>query len=110
MIFLDDYDEDDGDEDDGDDVPEDHVLDGGRECGNVPGDVGLPAAPGLREVLHDHPGLVLLDALRHHVHDVEHHGGPQLEVVVAAGALLGDGVEDGGAGPGALVPALEVPR
>ena len=124
-------DDDDDDDKDDDNVPEDHVLDGGGESWHLPGYVGLPAAPGLGEVLQDHPGLVLLDALtkmmmtkrvmtkmvitkrmmtylRHHVHYVQHDGCPQLEVVVAAGPLLGDGVGDGGARPGALVTALEV--
>lgn len=34
---------------------------------DLPGNVGLPAPPGLTEVLQNGPGLVLLDAFRHHV-------------------------------------------
>ena len=60
----DDKDSDDGDDYDkeDDDIPEDHVLDGDGEGWHLPGYVGLPAAPGLGDVLEDHPGLVLLDA------------------------------------------------
>lgn len=54
----------------------------------LPGDVGLPAAPRLREVLQDGSGLVLLDALRHHVQDVVHHGRTQLQVKVGLHTLL----------------------
>lgn len=47
---------------------------------HLPRNVGLPAAPGLTEVLQDRPGLILLDPLRHHVEDVMHHSGPKLKV------------------------------
>ena len=33
------------------DVPQDHVLDRRGQAGHLPRDVGLPAAPGLRQVL-----------------------------------------------------------
>ena len=36
-----------------------------------------PAPPGLGQVLQDGPGLVLLDALRHHVQNVMLHMGTQ---------------------------------
>ena len=55
----------------------------------LPWDVGLPAAPGLTEVLQDGARLVLLDALRHHVQDVVHHSCPELQVKVRLNALLG---------------------
>mmetsp|Transcript_3491 Transcript_3491/g.11579 ORF Transcript_3491/g.11579 Transcript_3491/m.11579 type:complete len:907 (-) Transcript_3491:778-3498(-) len=76
------------------DVPQDHVLDRRRHAGHLPRDVGLPAAPRLREVLQDRARLVGLDALGHHVQDVVHHGGAQLEVVVRLDALLGDRLGD----------------
>lgn len=56
---------------------------------HLPRDVGLPAAPGLAEVLQDGPGLVLLDALGHHVQDVVHDCGAQLKVKVGLNTLLG---------------------
>mmetsp|Transcript_2955 Transcript_2955/g.8791 ORF Transcript_2955/g.8791 Transcript_2955/m.8791 type:complete len:467 (+) Transcript_2955:3703-5103(+) len=64
------------------DVAQDHRLDWRREPRHLPGNVGLPAAPGLAEVLEDCLGLVLLDALRHHVEDVVHHRSTQLEIKV----------------------------
>ncbi len=73
-------------------VPENHVLDGCGEAGHLPRDVGLPAAPGLAEVLEDGARLVLLDPLRHHVDDVVHHGGAQLQVKVALHALFRHGL------------------
>ena len=56
---------------------------------HLPGDVGLPAPPGLAEVLQDGPGLVLLDALGHHVQDVVHDSSTQLQVEVGLDTLLG---------------------
>ena len=40
-------------------------------------------------MLQDGPGLVLLDALGHHVQDVVHDGGTQLQVKVGLHTLLG---------------------
>jgi hypothetical protein len=73
-------------------VPENHVLDGCGEARHLPRYVGLPAAPGLAEVLEDGARLVLLDPLRHHVDDVVHHGGAQLQVEVALHALFRHGL------------------
>lgn len=56
---------------------------------DLPGDVGLPAPPGLTEVLQDGSGLVLFDALWHHVQDVVHHGSTQLQVKVRLHTLFG---------------------
>lgn len=78
------------------DKPQDDVLDRGRHARNLPGDVGLPATPRLGEVLEDRLGLVLLDALGHHVEDVVHDGGAELEVEVRLDTLLGDGLGDAG--------------
>ena len=86
------------------DVSEDHVLDGDGQTGNLPGDVGLPAPPGLGQVLEDGPGLVLLDSLRHHVDNVVHHAGAQLQVEVGLDPLLGDRL-----GHALAVPPLELP-
>lgn len=61
-----------------------------RLCTDLPGDVGLPAPPGLTEVLQDGSGLVLFDALGHHVQDVVHHSGTQLQVKVRLHTLFGD--------------------
>lgn len=55
------------------DITEDHVLYRDGKAGNLPGDVGLPAPPGLTQVLQDCPGLVLLNSIRHHVQNVVHH-------------------------------------
>lgn len=55
---------------------------------HLPWDVGLPASPGLAQVLQNGAGLVLLDTFRHHVHDVVHDGSAQLEVIVRLHALL----------------------
>lgn len=86
------------------DVAQDHVLDRRRQAGHLPRDVGLPAAPRLAEVLEDGARLVGPDALGHHVEDVVHDRGPELEIEVALHALLGDGLGD------ALgVAALELP-
>lgn len=61
-----------------------------RRFTDLPWDVGLPAPPRLTEVLQDGSGLVLFDALGHHVQDVVHHGGTQLQVEVRLHALFGD--------------------
>ena len=87
------------------DVTQDHVLDGCRKSGNLPRDVGLPAAEGFGEVLQDRPGLVLLDALRHHVEDVVHDGGAKLEVKVGLDPLLRHRL-----GHALRVSTLELPR
>lgn len=55
----------------------------------LPRDVGLPAPPGLTEMLQNGTSLVLLDALRHHVKDVMHHSCSQLQVKVGLNTLLG---------------------
>ncbi len=68
---------------------------GGGEAGHLPRDVGLPAAPGLAEMLEDGARLVLLDPLRHHVDDVVHHGGAQLQVEVALHTLFRHGLGHG---------------
>mmetsp|Transcript_33281 Transcript_33281/g.109100 ORF Transcript_33281/g.109100 Transcript_33281/m.109100 type:complete len:1053 (+) Transcript_33281:4096-7254(+) len=75
-------------------IPEDHVLDRSRQAGHLPRNVGLPAAPGLGQVLQDGPGLVRAHALRHHVDDVVHDGRAQLEVEVTLYTLLRDGLRD----------------
>lgn len=86
------------------DVAEDDVFDRGRHPGHLPRDVGLPAPPGLRQVLEDRLGLVLLDRFGHHVEDVVHDGRPKLEVKVGLDPLLGNRLGD------ALgVTALELP-
>jgi hypothetical protein len=41
-------------------------------------------------VLHDSLGLVGLDPLRHHVHDVLHNCRSELKIVVGLGSLLCD--------------------
>ena len=55
------------------DIAQNHVLDGGGQAWHLPGNVGLPAAPRLAQVLQDRATLVSLDALGHHVQDVVHH-------------------------------------
>ena len=57
------------------DVAEDHVLDGDGKARDLPRDVGLPAAPGLTEVLEDCPCFILLDSLGHHVKNIMHYLG-----------------------------------
>lgn len=57
---------------------------------NLPGNVGLPAPPGLTEMLQNGPGLVLLDAFRHHVQDIVHYSSTQLQVKVRLHTLLSD--------------------
>ena len=54
----------------------------------LPWDVGLPAAPGLTEMLQDGASLVLLDTFWHHVQDVMHHSRSQLQVKVRLNALF----------------------
>lgn len=49
---------------------------------DLPRNVGLPASPGLTQVLQDGSGLVLFDTLRHHVQYVVHHSSTQLQVKV----------------------------
>jgi len=58
----------------------------------LPRDIGLPAAPGLAEVLQDGACLVLFDPLRHHVQDVVHYCRTQFQVKVALNSLLRDGL------------------
>ena len=41
--------------------------------GYLPRDICFPAPPGLRQMLQDGPGFVLLDSLRHHIQDVMHY-------------------------------------
>mmetsp|Transcript_21771 Transcript_21771/g.52021 ORF Transcript_21771/g.52021 Transcript_21771/m.52021 type:complete len:220 (-) Transcript_21771:2237-2896(-) len=74
------------------DVAQDHVLHRRRQPWDLPRDVCLPAAPRLAEVLEDGPRFVLLDALWHHVQDVVHDRGAELEIKVALDALLGHGL------------------
>jgi len=76
------------------DVPQNHVLDGLRKARNLPWDVGFPAAPCLRKMLEDGPGLVGLDTLRHHVENVVHHRCTELEIKVRLHALLRDRLGD----------------
>ena len=76
------------------DVPQDDVLDRGRHAGHLPGDVRFPATPRLGKVLEDRLRLVLLDRLGHHVEDVVHDGGAELEVVVRLHTLLGHGLRN----------------
>ena len=56
--------------------------------------VRLPATPRLGQVLKDCLGLVLLDRLGHHVKDVVHDGGTELEIVVRLNALLSHRLRD----------------
>mmetsp|Transcript_31892 Transcript_31892/g.87345 ORF Transcript_31892/g.87345 Transcript_31892/m.87345 type:complete len:298 (-) Transcript_31892:756-1649(-) len=76
------------------DVAQDHVLNGRGHPGHLPRDVGLPAAPRLREVLQDGTALVGLDALGHHVEDVVHHRRAELQVVMRLDPLLGHRLRD----------------
>lgn len=76
------------------DVSKQDVLNGGRHTGDLPGDVGLPASPSFRQVLHDRLGLVLPDRFGHHVEDIAHDGGTQFEIEVRLDTLLGDGLGD----------------
>lgn len=76
------------------DETEDDVLDRRRHSGHLPRDVGLEATPRLCKVLQDGLGLVLLDPLRHHVEDVVHDGGTELEVEVRVDPLLRDRLGD----------------
>lgn len=55
----------------------------------LPGDVGLPAPPGLTQVLQDGASLVLLHTLGHHVQDVVHDSRSELQIKVGLNALLG---------------------
>ena len=87
------------------DIPQDHRLDRRGESRNLPGDVGLPATPRLAQVLQDGLGLVLLDALWHHVQDVMHDGRTKLEIEVTLDPLLGDRL-----GHALVLAALELPR
>jgi hypothetical protein len=52
------------------------------------------ATPGLGQVLQDRLGLVLLDPLGHHVENIVHDGGTELEIKVRLDTLLGDGLGD----------------
>ena len=86
-------------------VPLNERLHGGRHARHLPRDVGLPAAPRLGEVLQDGGGLVVADALGHHVRDVVDHRLSQLQIVVTLHALLRHRVRDRVA-----VSALELTR
>mmetsp|Transcript_29770 Transcript_29770/g.62392 ORF Transcript_29770/g.62392 Transcript_29770/m.62392 type:complete len:390 (-) Transcript_29770:1623-2792(-) len=70
-------------------IAKNHILDRDRHPGHFPGNIGLPAAPSLAEMLQDGLRLVLLHALGHHVQNVMHHRSAQLQIVVALDALLG---------------------
>mmetsp|Transcript_18309 Transcript_18309/g.41881 ORF Transcript_18309/g.41881 Transcript_18309/m.41881 type:complete len:429 (+) Transcript_18309:3998-5284(+) len=72
------------------DVAQDHIFDGSGHPGHFPGDVGLPAAESLAEVTEDDSGLVGLDPFRHHVQDIVHDLGPQLQVEMGLDTLLGN--------------------
>ena len=71
------------------DVTKDHILDGGRHAGDLPRNVGLPTTECLRQMRKNHPGLVLLDALGHHIQNVVHHAGTQFQVEMTFNSLLG---------------------
>ena len=87
------------------DVAKDDVLNGRRQARNLPGDVALPTAPRLGQVLQHGVDLVLLDALGHHVHQIGHDGRTQLEVKVRLDALLRHRL-----GHALAVPSLELAR
>lgn len=76
------------------DVTKNHVLDRDGQAWHLPWNVGLPASPCLRQMLKNRSGLVLLDAFWHHVNDVVHNRGSQLEIEVRLDALLGDSLGD----------------
>lgn len=73
-------------------VSEDYILNGHRKSGDLPGYVGLPAAPSLTEVLKYGLGFVSFDPIWHHVIDVHDDCGAELQVVLRLDALLGDGL------------------
>lgn len=54
----------------------------------LPGNVCLPAPPGLTKMLQNGPGFVLFDSFRHHVQDVMHHSCSQLQVKVRLHTLF----------------------
>lgn len=70
------------------DIPDDHVFDLHRQPGNLPGNVGFPAAPRLTQMLQYSFSFVSFDPLRHHIWDVFDHGRSQLEVILALNALF----------------------
>ena len=89
------------------DESENDVLDGGGHAGHLPGNVGLPASPRLGQMLQNSLGLVLLDALGHHVEDVVHDGGTKLEIEVRFDSLLGDGLGDSATSQSELVDSRD---
>mmetsp|Transcript_39887 Transcript_39887/g.113149 ORF Transcript_39887/g.113149 Transcript_39887/m.113149 type:complete len:527 (-) Transcript_39887:833-2413(-) len=91
-------------------IAQDHVLHRRRQPRDLPRDVGLPAAPGLAEVLQNSAGLVLLHALGHHVQDVVHDSSAQLQVEVAFNPLLGDGLCHTLRLPALELPSQQVPK
>ena len=56
--------------------------------------VSLPATPGLREMLQDGLRFVLFDRLRHHVQNVMHDSGAELQIVVRLDSLFSHGLGD----------------
>lgn len=75
-------------------VSQNHVLNGNRQPRDLPRNVRLPASPCLAQVLQNRSCLVLLYSLGHHVDNVVHHGGAQLQVKVRLDSLLGDRLSD----------------
>jgi hypothetical protein len=59
--------------------------------GDVELTVCLPTPPGFRQMLQDGLGLILLDRFWHHVQDIMHYSGSELQVVVRLDTLFGDG-------------------
>jgi hypothetical protein len=72
-------------------IPQNHILYGAWHPRHLPRNIGLPAPPGLGQVLHNCFGFVGFYALRHHVHDVFHDGCAEFEVEVGLCALFCDG-------------------
>ena len=70
------------------DVTQDHFFYRRRQTWNLPGNVGLPAAPGFRQMLQNGSGFVLFDTFGHHVQDVVHDGGAELQIKVGFDPLL----------------------
>ena len=72
------------------DVTKDNILDWLGQARYLPWDVALPATPCFAQVLQHCVDLILLDTLRHHVHEISHNGSTKLQVEVRLDSLLGD--------------------
>ena len=70
------------------DVAKNHVFNWSRHAWHLPWDICLPAAECLAQMAENDPGLVLFHSRWHHIKNIMHDRGSQLEIKVRFNSLL----------------------